>query len=218
AGGHPHDPRVPLHGLDDPPHRHHHPDEPAPDDRTPDPPRHDLGIDPEPQRHRTLVNPRPPTENEHVIGNGDIDLTIRHGVAHSAHEGTAHIAWSHPGETIRPLFGHRREFPHRLDQLVGVERLGHVRVHTDLVPPPHIVLLRPRRDHHDPDVRRPGVLPQPDRGDPPVQPRHHHVQRDHVRRDVRHLLQAVLTVHRRRHLEPLELKVHGDELADHLVV
>src|SRR5690606_34902711 len=41
---------------------------------------------------------------------------------------------------------------------------------------------------------------------------------DHVRRDVRHLLQAVLTVHRRRHLEPLELKVHGDELADHLVV
>src|SRR5690606_37213617 len=108
AGGHPPDPRIPLHGLDDPPHRHHHPDEPAPDDRTPDPPRHDLGIDPEPQRHRTLVNPRPPTENEHVIGHGDIDLTVRHGVAHSAHEGTAHIAWSHPGETIRPLFETQR--------------------------------------------------------------------------------------------------------------
>src|SRR3569833_3571659 len=38
------------------------------------------------------------------------------------------------------------------DQLGGIERLGHVGVHPDIVPPPDVVLLRTRRAHHTPDA------------------------------------------------------------------
>jgi hypothetical protein len=50
------------------------------------------------------------------------------------------------------------------------------------------------------------------------EPWHHDVQRDNVRRDHLHLVEAVLAVDRGVHVEPLKGEVHRDKLTDHLVV
>ena len=63
-----------------------------------------------------------------------------------------------------------------------------------------------------------GAFRSSDRGLPAVEPGHHHVERDDVRVDRLHLVEAVLAVDRSRHVEPLKGKIHGDKLPDHLVV
>src|SRR5262249_50298449 len=63
-----------------------------------------------------------------------------------------------------------------------------------------------------------GVVTQLDRRHPAVEPGHHDVERDHIGVDVAYLVQAILSVDGGRHVEPLQLKVHGDELPNHLVV
>ena len=74
------------------------------------------------------------------------------------------------------------------------------------------------RDHDDLDVRGLRCPAQLDGGLPAVEPRHHDIQRDNVRRDRLHLVKAVLAVDRGVHVEPLEGEIHRDKLADHLVV
>ena len=104
------------------------------------------------------------------------------------------------------------------DHLVRVEGLGQVGVGADPGAVGLVVLLGPGGDQHHLDVGRVRRPAQLHRRLPAVQPRHHHVQRDDVRVDFRHLVQAVLPVHRRLHLEPLELEVYRDQPPDHLVV
>src|SRR3954452_1953976 len=60
------------------------------------------------------------------------------------------------------------ELTDRTDQLRGVERLGDVGVHPDLMPTPDVMLLGPRRDHHDLDPLGVGVLAQLHRRHPAV--------------------------------------------------
>src|SRR5690606_28849299 len=112
----------------------------------------------------------------------------------------------------------RDEVPHHLDQLGRVERLRQVRVHPDLPAPALVVVLRPRRDQHHLDVPRRLVLAQPLRRRPPVQRRHHDVQRHHARPYLKHLIQAILPIGGRHHLEPLKVQIDGDELTNDLVI
>src|SRR5690606_33295321 len=111
-----------------------------------------------------------------------------------------------------------RELPHELDEILRIERLGHVRVDPEGEPALFVGLLRPRGEQDHLDVPRPLVVPQPGGRDPPVEPRHHHIEGDHIRPDLQHPVQTVLSVTGGLHLEPLQGEVDRDQLPDDLVV
>ncbi|GAA4518083.1 hypothetical protein GCM10023096_36730 [Nonomuraea ferruginea] len=62
------------------------------------------------------------------------------------------------------------------------------------------------------------VVPQPRRRRPPVEHRHHHVERDQIRPHLQHPIQAILPIGGRLHLEPLKVEIDGDELTNDLVI
>lgn len=130
------------------------------------------------------------------------------------HRGSGHGT---PGLSGRRTLRLPHQPAHHRHQLPWFERLRHERVHPGRGPTVH-VSLRAGAHHRDPHIPRPRVGPQPRRGRDPVQPRHDHVQRHHVRTHLPYDVQALGTVGGGHHLEALQLKVDPDQLPDDLVV
>lgn len=110
------------------------------------------------------------------------------------------------------------QLAHHPDQLGRIERFRKIGIDPELLATAAIVFLRPCGDQHDTDVARLLVVAEPDGGHPTVQPRHHHIQGNHLWTNITHSIQTILTIYRRFHLKSLESQIDRDELANHLVI
>ena len=103
-------------------------------------------------------------------------------------------------------------------ELDRVERLRHVVDAAEVEPARPVAELRARGEEDDRDAARALVVEQLLGDLPAVEPRHHHVEQDHVGQLARAPLDAARPVGGLDHLHPLRLEVHAAEQPDRRLV